>query len=335
MSQVPKLPERQELSRIYLKQRQSLSIDAKVLMSNLRIDAWYEHWDGMVYVSLSGKDSWTLLNLVWKRHPDVPAVFSNTGLEYPEIVQFVRRLREQYPHRITIVQPKRTFRQVLDAQGYPVVSKKVSRQLRILGQESGNPRWAKTYQLYDTGIKQDGTYSKNSQLADRWRYLLKSGFRFSELCCDLLKKEPLDTYAKMTGRKRMTGIMAAEGGQRDKPRHCNIFDGSDPNSAPMFFWTEQDVWVYIKGNNLPYAKIYDLGEKRTGCMYCMFGAHCEKSPNRFQRMKAHHPVQWNYCTERLGIGDVLDLLGVPWGKDVKPKRVTVGKPVAQSSPGNR
>ena len=74
-----------------LRQYQSLPLSAKIIMTQRRIRAWYDHWDGQVYVSFSGgKDSTVLLHLVRELYPDVEAVFVDTGLEYPEIRQFVK-----------------------------------------------------------------------------------------------------------------------------------------------------------------------------------------------------------------------------------------------------
>ena len=66
-------------------------------MSQNRIREWYNHWDGDVYVSFSGgKDSTVLAHLVHDIYPDVPLVFSNTGLEYPEIQNFARRMGAEF-----------------------------------------------------------------------------------------------------------------------------------------------------------------------------------------------------------------------------------------------
>ena len=76
-----------------LKQRQALPLDAKIEMSKRRIREWYDGMDGLIYVSFSGgKDSTVLLHLVRSIYPDTPAVFLNTGLEFPEIVRFVRKM---------------------------------------------------------------------------------------------------------------------------------------------------------------------------------------------------------------------------------------------------
>jgi 3'-phosphoadenosine 5'-phosphosulfate sulfotransferase (PAPS reductase)/FAD synthetase len=74
-----------------LRQRQSLPLEVKIQMTLLRIKQWYEAWNGEVYVSFSGgKDSTVLLHLVRSLYPEVPAVFVDTGLEYPEIREFVK-----------------------------------------------------------------------------------------------------------------------------------------------------------------------------------------------------------------------------------------------------
>ena len=84
---------------------------------------------------------------------------------------------------------------------------------------------------------------------------------------------------------------------------------------PMAFWTEKDVWDYINKYNLPYSRIYDMGYKRTGCMFCMYGIQSEPTPNRFQTMEKTHPKIYNYCIENLGIGNVLDFIGIEYKND--------------------
>lgn len=104
-----------------LRQRQALPLGAKVLMTQARIREWYNHFDGNVYVSFSGgKDSTVLAHLVHDLYPDVPLVFSNTGLEYPEIQSFARRKNAVF------VRPKMMFSEVISRYGYPIISKEVS-----------------------------------------------------------------------------------------------------------------------------------------------------------------------------------------------------------------
>lgn len=80
-------------------------------------------------------------------------------------------------------------------------------------------------------------------------------------------------------------------------------------------------------NNIPIASIYGdiisddkgkiqtTGVARTGCIFCCYGCHLEKEPNRFQRLKITHPKIYEYCMKStadggLGLKDVLDFIGV-------------------------
>lgn len=104
--------------KIYLQQMQRLPLIVKVRKTQLRIKEWYEHFDGNVYVSFSGgKDSTVLAHLVREMYPEVPLVFSNTGLEYPEIQSFARKMGAEF------VRPKMMFSEVISKYGYPIISK--------------------------------------------------------------------------------------------------------------------------------------------------------------------------------------------------------------------
>ena len=105
-----------------LKELQALPLDRKIQISQTRIIEWYQRNKGNVVVSFSGgKDSTVLLHLVRSIYPDVPAVFSNTGLEYPEIFRFV----QTFPN-VEIVRPNMVFSEVISTYGYPLIGKEVA-----------------------------------------------------------------------------------------------------------------------------------------------------------------------------------------------------------------
>ena len=70
-----------------------LPLDEKIKRTKELILEWYLQYDGQVFVSFSGgKDSTVLLHIARsiKTCADIPAVFVDTGLEYPELRQHVK-----------------------------------------------------------------------------------------------------------------------------------------------------------------------------------------------------------------------------------------------------
>ena len=285
-----------------LKQRQSLPLEAKILHTKKVIREWYNYWDGDIYISFSGgKDSTVLLNIVRELYPNIPAVFIDTGLEYPEIREFVKTI-----DNVVWLKPEMPFNKVIETYGYPVISKEQSQYI----QQYKNAKSEKT-----KNTRLNGNKWGMGKISKKWLKFLESDIKVSEVCCNKLKKAPIHKYEIETNLHPMTGIMADESLHRRKDYlkyGCNSFDVKRPTSKPLAIWMEEDIWEYIKTFNVPYSKIYDMGYERTGCMFCMFGVHLEKGENRFQRMAKTHPKQHDYCINKLGCGKVLDFIGVDY-----------------------
>lgn len=259
---------------------------------------------GAVAVSFSGgKDSRVLLHLVRSIYPHVPAIFSDTGLEFPEIRDFVKTF-----DNVEIVRPAKTFKQVLDEYGYPVISKEVANVI-------DGARKGQAYRLK----RLDPNYQSRFNVS-RYAYLLDAPFKISDRCCYHMKKAPMDKFMRKMGMSPFIGTMASESQLRTQKwlQHgCNLIDSKKPHSLPLSFWTEKDIWDYIKLYNLEVAAPYSMGYRRTGCIFCMFGAHLEKCPNRFQLLQRTHPKLWDYCMRDtgkggLGLAFVLDYLKIPY-----------------------
>jgi 3'-phosphoadenosine 5'-phosphosulfate sulfotransferase (PAPS reductase)/FAD synthetase len=270
-------------------QLQSLPLEYQVYRSERLIHEAMQHFNYKMAVSFSGgKDSTVLLHLVRKLYPDVPAVFVNTGLEYPEIVKFVRATEN-----VVWLRPKMRFKDVLEKYGYPVISKEVSQWL---------------FQIATT--RSDKLHHKRmDQLAAKWKFMIEAPFKISNRCCDIMKKGPFHAYTKETGNAPLIGTMAKDSAFRMESvmeHGCNAFDINNPQSRPLAMWTEGHVWEYLRTYNVPYSTIYDMGYHRTGCMFCMFGLHMESYPNRFERMRETHPKLYRYCMEDLGLQKVME-----------------------------
>lgn len=108
-----------------LRQKQGLPLSTKILLTQARLRQWVNEYgmDG-VYISFSGgKDSTVLCDIFDRMYPDndVPKLFVNTGLEYPEVVQFVKTKKN-----VVIVRPEMNFKSVIQNYGYPFPSKEAA-----------------------------------------------------------------------------------------------------------------------------------------------------------------------------------------------------------------
>ena len=318
-----------KLNEWQFSQRKYLPYETKLILSRTRIRELFENWNESVYISYSGGlDSTVLLHMIRKEVGKyVPAVFSNTGLEFPEIVRFARKASgefvETYPRdndgkRIL-------YRDVILKHGYPLISKEVANIIRKLRHGNLSDRY-KNYLLYGD---ERGKFGK---IPEKWKFLIDAPFDTSNKCCDVMKKKPFKEYEKKTGRVPYIGVTQDEGFKRAHKyakTGCNVYDAKTIKSQPLGFWTRQDVLHYVVENDIEICsvygdirqtacgKYYTTGEQRTGCVFCAFGAHLESEPNRFQRMQSTHPRLYEICMRPLEEGGLgmkipLDYVGIPY-----------------------
>lgn len=286
----------------------NMTLDDKVKRTKQLIMEWYAQWHKQVYVSFSGgKDSTVLLHIARQIHPDIVGVFDDTGLEYPEIREFVKK-----KENIIWIKPKKTFKQVIEEYGYPIISKEQSLYISEVRSKNISEKIK--------NIRLNGSINGGFKISEKWKPLINSDFKISNHCCYVMKKAPLHTFDQETGLKPMVATMSDESKMRFlqyMKGDCNQYSSKHPVSKPMSFWSEQDVLKYIKQNNLEIASVYGdvveengvlrtTGCKRTGCMFCMYGLHLEERPNRFDMMKVTHPKQYDYIMNKLNGAHVMN-----------------------------
>lgn len=308
-----------------LQMLQALPLDIKIAKSKLRIEEFVRFMGGedKVYISFSGgKDSTVLLHLARSLYLNIEGVFVDTGLEYPEIKEFVKT-----KDNIKILRPKLSFKQVIEKYGYPVVSKEQSQYIYQY-------RTAKSEKTKITRL--EGNKWGRGKISNKHKYLLDAPFKISDKCCEVMKKRPVKAYEKETGKSPILGIMAEESQLRQThyiKTGCNSFDGVRPISKPLGFWREQDILEYIKLFNLECASVYgELVEEnnklkftkcqRTGCVYCLYGIDKDKGQNRIQRLEQTHPQLHNYCMDKLGIKEVMEFMDIPYTNNCEEKECT-------------
>ena len=313
-----------------LKIMQAWPLSKKIQVTQAKIMEWHERHDHKTAINFSGGvDSTVLLDLARRCYPDMPAVFCDTTIEFPEIVEFVKS-----KSNVSIVKPQLCkvctgcpegcFGRVIKEHGLCYPSKDVSRALHYA-------KKGKTWAVNRfRGLNTDGTYSwYRESLYKRWAFLLDSAFDFSDKCCDVIKERPLNKWHKETGYLPVIGTLASESIRRRNAwliTGCNGFNSKKKSSKPLSFWTHDDILRYLRDFKIPYAGIYgdivedkkgklkSTGEKRTGCALCVVGCHLDKT-NKFQRLKETHPDIWDYGINTLGLGEFLDHIGVKYGEE--------------------
>jgi 3'-phosphoadenosine 5'-phosphosulfate sulfotransferase (PAPS reductase)/FAD synthetase len=294
-----------------LVEKQSWNLDRKVEYAKEKIREFVERIGGedKAFVSFSGgKDSTVLLHIARSIYPNIKAVFFDTRLEYPEIVEFVNNTEN-----VDILKPKKTFKEVWENQGIPIASKQISGYVNEV-------RTTKSKNLEDLRLSyKDSKFA----ISKKWLFLCDDEFityNISNKCCTYFKKNLSNDYIKETGRYPIIATMANESNLRKTSwirYSCNMFDGKKIQSRPMSIWLEDDIWAYIKKYNVKICNLYYRGHARTGCFCCPYGAHLEDKKtgtNRFEIMKEQHPKQYK-ALEKMGIRQVLLDMGVPIRND--------------------
>lgn len=303
-----------------LQSMQVAPLSAKIRMTERRIEEWIEYngIDGVAISFSGGKDSTVLMDIIRNKmgYSEIPAVFVDVPTQFPELREFAMT----WPN-VEILKPKQSFMQVCERYGFPLISKEVAHKFHDLNtaHEKGNECYVDR-QLAGEYVSSNG--KSNMVKITQWAYMKDAPFKLSHMCCNIMKKNPLHEYQRKHKRYFITAQMASESmirAQQWVNHGCNMYDIKNPISNPMSFWTEQDVLLYIKENNLPICSVYgdvitedestgqmsladfglfDLerpllkttGCDRTGCMLCGFGCHLEKKhESRFLRLKETHP----------------------------------------------
>ena len=265
--------------------------------------------EGGVYVSFSGgKDSLVLLHLVRSIYPDVPAVFANTGIEFPEQVRFVRKFKN-----VTELHPIKHFPKIILEEGIVFPSKEVAMYVKA----AKNGAIYAVNGLQGKGI--DGKENRYKKRFKKWAYLIDCGVKISPDCCELMKEKPMRYYEQRENKSPIIGTRAEESFRRAVgwiKSGCNSFAGIRHKSTPLALWTEQDVLQYIVENKIKlsplYGDIVKVDEKymltgcaRTGCMFCPVPiAH-----NDFRNLeyaREHHAKMYNTIMLKFGLSEMIE-----------------------------
>lgn len=324
-------------------QKQALPYEAKKTAAKQRVLEYYHEMcdvrNANVHVSVGGLDSITLFIFIRDYcHLDVPGISANILED-----KSVQAVHEQLG--IEDVKPIKSKVAVIKEFGFPILSKEIATKIELLQNPTEDNKTAR-HAIITGETGEYGGWQKDSRmkLSQRWLKLFggyenenegvnygKPDFRVSSKCCYYLKEKPCDDWAKSHNSYPYLGLMASEGGRRQKAlmlHGCNYYGKTTIRSAPFAPFSRQDLLRLALELNVPVPEIYGTIERnakgeyyttkaqRTGCSMCGFGIQLEKRPHRFDRLRKANYGEWYYWMYTVGWGKVLDYIGVKWEDEV-------------------
>lgn len=310
-------------------EKQVAPYSVKVAMAKDRIRWWIrdcEEKGWNAHVSVGGLDSIVLCTLIRSMGygKDVVPAISASMLEDPSIQKVHKELE------CITVKPLKSKVEVLQTEGFPVLSKKISNKINTLANPTEKNKTVR-HAIITGECGELGHFATNSKMQLPKTYLKLFGgldeegkalgysapnnFKVSNTCCYYLKEAPCDNWAKEHHSVPFLGLMASEGGQRAdalEENGCNYWGKSTARSCPFAFFYHSDVLHLASdlGVHIPeiYGELktrkskkyidgieyYTTGEQRTGCSMCGFGIQLEKRPHRFDRLFERNPKEWDF-----------------------------------------
>lgn len=218
-----------------------------------------------------GKDSMVVHTLLDMALPNnqIPRVYVNTGIEYLEMVKFVKELSLK-DKRIQIIPPQMNIKKTLETYGYPFKSKMHSTFINVF--QNNNCEFTKSTDKYYHGKYKGGGALRPCPAILKYQFSKDFHLKLSDKCCFYMKEEPLKIYSNENNKPySILGLMAEEGGRRESVK-CVAFKGKKMSFSPLAKVTKEWEEWFIKEYNVQLCKLYyhPYNFERTGCKGCPF-----------------------------------------------------------------
>jgi len=215
------------------------------------------------------------------KHPNKLYVFSHSGgkdstVAYDIWVKTLKKIYDKYNITIDyIINFANTSNETADTYKY-IKNELPKDKLKILNPKEGFYQW----------IKRKNYYTPSCLVRN---------------CCSTYKEGQTNkAYDNNLEYVMCIGVRQVESVKRSKYQFAmddtfyrKIFNGKSNmpkkwvNIAPIVDWTDMDVWLYIKKNNLKYNPQYEFGFNRCGCLICPY-----QSDYIDLLIEEYYPNQW-------------------------------------------
>jgi len=267
-------------------------LDTKVEYSHKLLDLVLEKHQRPVICWSGGKDSTVVLHLVKQRIPDIPVIHVDSGVDFPETIEFVNFLASLWKLNLVISRPNENegFWEIGSKYGWPIFGKNIASNVER-AVRTGNIR---------------------SQMSSLERILAENHVHISARCSEFIQEKPSKRVEKLLEADlKIIGLRASESRARARlwvdygdyyfvkryfGRNKGIWKAN-----PIAIWTEEDIWKYHRKHRIPRCKLYDMGYTRNGCWPCAMGVR----NGQLKRLRKNHPRLFKYLITQTRIGKEL------------------------------
>lgn len=206
----------------------------------------FEPKEGYYVADSGGKDSTCVVKLCEMAGVKFDAHYNATTIDPPQLVRFIR----QHHPETEIEKPEYTMRELIIKAQHPP-----TRYMRYccakIKETRGKGR------IVVTGV--------------RWAESLNRRKKRGLVNIDGEKARKIADELGAEHRDDRYGIILNTDNDENRRTVEMCYRTHQTLVNPIIDWTDEDVWQFIKRNNVPYCELYDCGFKRLGCVACPLG----------------------------------------------------------------
>lgn len=244
----------------------------------------YDPENGFYLAFSGGKDSLCVHRILEIANVKFKGHFNLTSMEPPELIRFVR---ENYPN-IENIKPRKSVYELSKTNSVPT---------RLF-------RWCcRAYKETAGAGKVTVTGVRKAESTNRGKRKI----------IEVTKHKFAGSWEEFTDfQKNNATFSINNAGETEMTIGC-IHGKETIILNPIIEWTENDVWTFIKEQNLKYCKLYDEGYKRIGCMLCPMQSRREaiRDIEKYPHLKKRWIKAIQYLIDNNKLHRMTDRMNIP------------------------